>query len=357
MSASSEEPTAKRQRTDAVIGLDVAGKLYYCRTSTLTVGGSSSYFAARFGPDRMFDPEVDRVDEHGRNVYFIDRDPDMFKHILDYLRMGKLPARLGSFQENADLWRALRDEADFYALDGLVSLLKVTYKCSPDRKDGKGVLYWLGTNKGKEEYTNPYKKQMIDVTGWFDTDPGNWNDNCLSVYDCNARENFVQFRPRAKVGKELDLSIVGGDYFETLMRCGSSDQDNAIIVDIREYAVSPTHYSLRWGECYGLRGKWNFEGSANGTDWVVLHTGRDEDGHKVSCSRHLKRGIEGETPHVELLINVEDETTRNDSYCDYMERHYRHVWELENSPDLFFRYFRMIGGTKRVMGVAFMQLD
>ena len=63
----------------------------------------------------------------------------------------------------------------------------------------------------------------------------------------------------------------------------------------------------------------------------------------MSSSRHLKRGIEGETPHVELLINVEDETTRNDTYCDYMERHYRHVWELENSPDLFFRYFRMIG--------------
>jgi len=61
-----------------VIGLDVAGKLYYCRKSTLCVG-ASSYFSARFGPDRVLDPEVDRVDANGREIFFIDRDPEMFK--------------------------------------------------------------------------------------------------------------------------------------------------------------------------------------------------------------------------------------------------------------------------------------
>ena len=64
---------AKRPRFDSVVGLDVAGKLYYCRKSTL-LNVRSSYFAARFGPGRTMDPEVDRADEHGREIYFIDRD-------------------------------------------------------------------------------------------------------------------------------------------------------------------------------------------------------------------------------------------------------------------------------------------
>ena len=64
---------AKRPRFDSVIGLDVAGKLSYCRKSTL-LNVRSSYFRARFGPGMMMDPEVDRTDSNGREIFFIDRD-------------------------------------------------------------------------------------------------------------------------------------------------------------------------------------------------------------------------------------------------------------------------------------------
>ncbi len=77
--------TSKHPRFDTIIGLDVAGTLYYCRKSTLldtSDGPSLSYFQARFGPDSMMDPQLDRVDENGREIYFIDRNPQTFKYIV-----------------------------------------------------------------------------------------------------------------------------------------------------------------------------------------------------------------------------------------------------------------------------------
>ena len=139
--------STKRPRGDPVIGLDVSGTVYYCRTSTVAQqlsSSSSSYFVARFGPDRMLDPEVDRIDDMGREIFFIDRDPDIFKYVLAYLRTNKLPATLGSFEQNPNLWRALRDEADFFSLDGLTSLLKATITHSRGKSsmslDGSMIL-------------------------------------------------------------------------------------------------------------------------------------------------------------------------------------------------------------------------
>ena len=85
---------------------------------------------------------------------------DQIMQQLEYLRMKILPPEIETFQTKPSLWRSLREEADFYALDGC---------CSPDNDGTKGVLHWLGTNKGKEEYVNPYARGVLDVTGWFDS--------------------------------------------------------------------------------------------------------------------------------------------------------------------------------------------
>ena len=69
-----------------------------------------------------------------------------------------MPSSIGSFGVNSALWRDLRKEAEFFSLECLVWLLKVTFSCSPDMDGGKGILYWLGTNKFTDAYINPYTR-------------------------------------------------------------------------------------------------------------------------------------------------------------------------------------------------------
>lgn len=63
-----------------------------------------------------------RIDEYNSPIYFIDRDPAHFRHILNYLRLGSswmphsLPRELRYLHE-------IRVEAEFYQLKGLVENL------------------------------------------------------------------------------------------------------------------------------------------------------------------------------------------------------------------------------------------
>lgn len=105
MASFSLSSSSRHPRFDTIVGLDVSGRVYYCHKSTLLVaGGPSSYFAARFGPDSMMDPQLDRVDENNREIYFVDRNPELFRHVLEYLRTRALPPEVGTFRDNAPLW-------------------------------------------------------------------------------------------------------------------------------------------------------------------------------------------------------------------------------------------------------------
>jgi hypothetical protein len=339
--------SSKHPRFDIIIGLDVAGKLFYCRKSTL-LGDGTSYFAARFGPDSMMDPQRDHIAENGREIYFIDRNPEVFKYVLEYLRTLKLPPEIGTFQENPNLWRALREEAEFYCLGGLISLLKATYSCSPDSDGGKGVLYWLGTKKGNDAYENPYYSGAVDVTGWFDAFPAMGEvDPSWGSYE--KKELLVQYRPVPGPlhSRPFDVFMPseGNDIFPCLAGY-HSNQRLPVVVDMRSNVVCPSHYSLRYGACRGLDGNWNFEGSADGENWVLLHMGTN-DGHKLSLQRITEQQRAIELNWINTLIHrangINGPGNWRRPYCDYMERHYRHTWEISNSSGKYFRYFRIIG--------------
>lgn len=349
MASFSLASSSKHPRFDTIIGLDVAGKLYYCRKSTL-LGDGTSYFAARFGPDSMMDPQRDRIDENGREIYFVDRNPEMFAHVLEYLRMQRIPPQIGTFRENPNLWRSMRDEALFFALDELASLLKITYSCSPGKDGGQGILHWLGTDGGRsDEYVNPYHRENIDVTGWFD-DVSALGQHDPSWGSSERKEFFVQYRPIS--GRPLlDTDVIwpgaGNVYFSCLTGCNHSSERLPVVVDLRRVAVSPTHYSLRYGACRGMDGSWNFEASTDGENWVTLHEGRKTDGHNLTHERMQQRH-NSEREWFEEIFHGEEAYTPimdwQEVYCDYMERHYRHTWELNNvPPGVFFRYFRIIG--------------
>lgn len=329
-----------RQRGDPVIGLDVAGKLYYCRKSTLLgVHDDASYFAGRFGPDSMMDPDLEYIDERGREVYFIDRDADLFEFVLEYLRTQELPSAIGKFGEKPNLWRALRKEAEFFALDGLISLLKVTYSCSPDQDGSRGILYWLGTSKGKEGYINPYTRGDVDVRGWFDEITAlqdNWLENGYMYYgSIECREMHVQYRPKSKRFME---DVAMGDNVYCLMGCDHAGERLPVILDLRKIVVCPTHYSLRYGGCFGMQGDWDMQGSTDGENWTVLHEARNDlnlVGMKIGGS---------ERKWIRDVMKHTDEAHKEDIYCDYMERNHRHTWEID-AKGCFFRYFRIIGAS------------
>jgi len=342
---------------DPVLGLDVSGKLYYCRRSTLLginstseSSDSVSYFAARFGPDSMLDPDVAYTDERGREIYFIDRDAELFKFVMEYLRNRELPAAIGTFGENPNVWRALRREAEFFALDGLISLLKVTHSCSPDQDGSKGILYWLGTAKGKEQYVNPYTRGEVDVRGWFDEPNAlkdNWMENGYMYYGSSeCREMHVQHRPKSKRFLE---DVAMGDNVYCLMGCDHAGERLPVIVDFRKIAVCPTHYSLRYGGCFGMQGDWNFDGSQDGSNWITLHEARD-DKHLVGMNISTD-GESGERRWIRDVMKHTDEAQKEEIYCDYMERVHRWTWKIDCNSEAeerhFFRYFRIIGASPK----------
>lgn len=150
--------------SDEIMGIELTdgGKVWYFHRSTLVNAGG--YFAARFGGD--IPAGGGRQDEHGRSVYFVERDGELFgNHIRHYIlsnHAGKLPP----FSQDPELWRLLRLEADFFALDGLSTMLYATKVCNQNDPLGRGIPHYLGTNKGREEYQNPQARGAVAVGGW-----------------------------------------------------------------------------------------------------------------------------------------------------------------------------------------------
>ena len=306
-----------------IIGLEVGGRIFYCARSTLS-NASGSYFEAMFRPG-SFSPGASFQDERGRDVYFIDRNPELFAHVLEFLRNGTL--HLPDFRESPALWRGLRAEAEFFCLEGMMEFLRVTYKCRPDYGD-KGVLHWLGTAKGTRAYQNPRSDGSVHLSGWDDKvmDIGlaqRWSEE--------SRNKLVEYRPQAHatpVGEGIIISFDFGD--SDIFDCdsGRNGLDDSVIISMRNVLVRPTHYSFRYGDCYGAS-CWNFEGSLDGKSWDMLHEARCEGGCHSSWENEL------ETLRATLAGDSAFLT-------EYLEQSRRRKWSLGNTLG-FYRFFRLSG--------------
>lgn len=102
--------------TDEVIRINVGGCLYSTTKHTLVRGPNSQLSCLVRGEDTLPDGII-RLDD---GSFFIDRDGDLFTHILHYLRTEKLSLPEG-FRDMA----RLKDEAEFYQLEGLAE------RCQP----------------------------------------------------------------------------------------------------------------------------------------------------------------------------------------------------------------------------------
>ena len=106
--------------------------------------------------------------------------------------------------------------------------------------DTNGVLYYIGTCGGTRAYQNPHVAGHVAVT-WSSVGGG-------------PVEGFVQNR-------------------RNHLNAYTINQANSWMqVDLRDWKVRPTRYSLRHGhngDGHALR-NWRLEGSINGTDWTTL---------------------------------------------------------------------------------------
>jgi len=93
------------------VRLDVGGKLFSTSIGTL-VATKGHFFEAMFSGRVACQPQTD-------GTYFIDRDPKVFRYILNYLRGSPPNVSVLSPSERHDLL----EEATYYRLDGLVELL------------------------------------------------------------------------------------------------------------------------------------------------------------------------------------------------------------------------------------------
>jgi hypothetical protein len=344
-----------------IIGLEfMDGSVWYCPRETLT-SIPNSYLSARFHHDddddgNIIPPGAERTDDYGRSVYFIARDGQLFgKHILPYLATND--ANLSSFAENVKLWRQLRNEATFYGLDALSHLLHVTNSFHPKENGDRGVLYWLGTDKGSAEYRNPYTRGAVHVTGWVDMtreeyqeigedyDDGEHSCKTLAALP-RSRQALVQYRPRVK-GVSAGTHMLHAKDTCFLLFCEHDEALNPVVIDLKSIQLQLTAYSLRWDVSCGMT-DWNFEASNDGNEWQVLHAARDE--HVLPPSSQEIEELTRETSFVDEDYAKED-IPRNEEIHEfllsYVERKHRHFFEIEHKDEEtegdFYRYFRFTG--------------
>ena len=333
--------------TDIIIGLDVRGQVFYCNKSELlNVNNGSSYFSARFREDSMLDAGLDRVDDEGRDIYVLDRDPSIFRHIMEYIDTNEKPIGIGVHENNKKLWRLVREEALYFGLDHLIKLMRITFICSPEVDGDRGIMYWLGTKKGISDYVNPYSIGAVDISLW--SDEGKDDD----VYiDKKSKALMVQYRPNPE-GDNMSILCDGYDEFDDifsnafgaisdLMGCdasaaGGGTKNSIGFHLLNGVVVSPTHYSIRSGGCYGMAGDWNLEASVDGRTWDVIHESRGRQPKVYNGVREAKRSELWET------VKSCNRVDRIDAVCDYMEENHRHTWRVDNSSDKFYSYFRFI---------------
>ena len=335
--------------TDTVIGLDIRGQIFYCNKSKLLyVNKGCSYFSARFREDSMLDAGLDRVDDEGRDIYKLDRDPSTFKYIMEYIRTDQKPKGIGAYEMNKQLWSFVRDEAIYFGLDSLVQLMRITFTCSPEADGDKGIMYWLGTKKGTSDYTNPHSSGDVAISGWFEEERFN---RSMKEKD---KELTVQYRPNpegdemittleemkysdyATQEKEEHIRDIFACNYGAMMGCSLSSGQSMNLQLLNGVAVSPTHYSIRHGGCYGMSGDWNLEASADGTTWDIIHEARGRQS-KLYGNSNVYSSREELVRIIDMGVD-----NRKDAVCEYMEENHRQTWQVINTTGKFYTHFRLL---------------
>lgn len=158
------------ESSSEVVSLSVGGSVFVTMKSTLTGGGESAFFSALFASS--FAAPV--RDSEGR--VFIDRDPEYFGYVLDFLRGGRRIKNVETLPKK--ILAALYDEAEFYGVKSMADELKRRIDALEELKTHKAGNVWLkdsdcGCYVGKQEKSLPAitfgdKHVVVSQSGFAD---------------------------------------------------------------------------------------------------------------------------------------------------------------------------------------------
>jgi len=117
----------------------------------------------------------------------------------------------------------------------------------------RGMIYWLGTQCGKKEWSNPVTNNTVKLTS------STVCSGTLSTLVDSTNSSFYL------------SNLTGNEYLQ---------------FDFGKYAVVPSHYTLRHSTVdsnnYFIR-TWEFQGSNDGKEWTVIKRYNSDQSMNSSC--------------------------------------------------------------------------
>jgi len=113
--------------------------------------------------------------------YFIDRDPKLFRYIINYLRSGVV-----TWPSNEKQKKMIMEEFDFFNIEfnrRISGSREFTYGSEFDKQ---GILYFLATEGGKNDWVNPRTKGVVEIYG----ESGYYRIENNSATRYNTQEDF-----------------------------------------------------------------------------------------------------------------------------------------------------------------------
>uniref|UniRef100_A0A6B2LDR1 BTB domain-containing protein n=1 Tax=Arcella intermedia TaxID=1963864 RepID=A0A6B2LDR1_9EUKA len=205
--------------------MNVGGHLF--KTSLETLKKEESMLS------RMFSGSGFKVEKDEDGHYFIDRPGVHFGSILDYLRTGTIVPPSNPLKR-----AALIQEVDFYQIASLLKILTIKELTFASVNDTNGLLYWLGTEKGKGPYKNPSQTQFVAISN-------------------ASTKAYAVATPASNTDDACGCHSWLNNYFE---------------VSFSDLLIVPSSYSLSYATSSGCHRphNWKIEGLNNKKQWVAL---------------------------------------------------------------------------------------
>ncbi|KAI1085110.1 BTB/POZ protein [Whalleya microplaca] len=190
-----------------------------------TLVGESTYFAARLS-GRWNDADKD-------GSYFVDADPDRFKHILNYLRTGNFPLFFDTATRTFDnaKYFALLGEAQYFGIQKLEEWIRKKEYLAAVKFERSTTLIHDVENEGVSALTGTTDSstQVDFSTAW----------STKQVYIC-PRGIFVHNGDQSKCGQACERA-------RTRLDCGVTYEEKPIL----SVSITTTKMSFNLDTCMG----------------------------------------------------------------------------------------------------------
>ena len=146
----------------------------------------------------------------------------------------------------------------------------ICFEYSGTTSNTEGVLYYIGTEQGTTTWQNPHDRGLVVCTGTRAP------QRHYGARHHSQNAQFLVGRSRQDAGW-----------------CNDGVADGCITCDLKGFKVRPTGYTLGDASCCAPS-NWRLDGSADGANYVTLHTASNDVSLKPSSTTHFAvSGVDG----------------------------------------------------------------